>query len=115
MSAVDQQESAGAANLASVPALLREGYAVFDERLRLTACNARCAVLGGYPPRLLRPGTPYAELARVDAERDAAQGDPAAGAKDRVARLAAGKAFLRDERRSDGTVLSVSATPLSGG
>jgi PAS domain-containing protein len=117
MSVVDQGPPVerGTPDLASVPALLREGYAVFDDRLRLVACNDRFTALGGYPPGLTRPGAAYADIARFDAARDPASGDLAAAAAERVARLARREAFARDERRNDGTMLSVSATPLSGG
>ena len=46
-----------------------DGVAIFDNSLRLKYRNRRFVDLGAYPPELMAPGTPIADLVRFDAHR----------------------------------------------
>src|SRR5262245_6374199 len=93
-----------------------EGFAVFDDQLRLVYCNARYPILRGYPPDLCRPGTPLAELFAFSASRgDYGAGDSGQQVARRMAQIARGLPWELDETLGDGRVLAVRYRPLAGG
>jgi PAS domain S-box-containing protein len=107
-------ESVATAATSSALDHLREGFAIFDRQLHLRACNARFATLAGYRPGLCRPGISAADLARDSAARGDLAGNGIEVAVDaHLARLGGREAVSFEQHRADGTVLSVTITPLS--
>ena len=95
---------------------LDAGISVFDANLCLIAANRRLAELFEFPPHLMQPGTPLAELYRFNAQRgEYGDGDLESQVQTRleIARRFEPHHFERD--RPDGTVIEVRGTPLASG
>jgi PAS domain S-box-containing protein len=95
---------------------MSQGISVVDRELRLVAWNRRYAELFGYPPALLRVGTPIAQLVRYNAGRGLA----GAGATDalverRLAHMRAGTPYVAERRFPGDTVVEIRGNPMPGG
>jgi diguanylate cyclase (GGDEF)-like protein len=95
---------------------MAQGLCMFDGEQRLTVWNDRFAQLYGVPARLLKVGTPYAELAAVRIARTL--GKPADDAEVR-AQVAALVALPPDASRvdelPDGRFMLLTRSPMRGG
>ncbi|MFT3811894.1 MAG: PAS-domain containing protein [Acidovorax sp.] len=95
---------------------LPQGVVVIDARLELVSWNARYAELFRFPPELLRPGRPIADLFRHNARRGLLGPGPIEEAIERrLNHLRSGKPHLRESEKDDGTVLEIRGTPLPDG
>jgi signal transduction histidine kinase len=95
---------------------MSQGLSVFDAALTLVSYNRRWAELLGFPERLIRPGTPFADFIRFSAENgDYGPGDVDAIVADRM-RLAADRSVTHFERtRVGGVVLEGRRHPMPDG
>ncbi len=105
-----------AALLQSVCDRLPVGFALFDADLELAAWNSRFAVLGGYPRKLVKAGTPLESFVRFDAER----GAYGAGAIDlltrrRLTALKRGQRTGCEQALPDGRILHIASEPAPPG
>ncbi|MDP6573719.1 MAG: PAS domain S-box protein, partial [Rhodospirillales bacterium] len=95
---------------------LAQGIAIFDSELRLVLANKRLVDMFGYPPELVEPGTPFADLFRFKAERgDCGPGDVEELVGERVERARKLEPHLFELVRADGTAIEVRSEPLPGG
>lgn len=92
---------------------LDQGVTVFDEKLRLIACNRAFLTLLEFPDALGRPGTPFEAFIRFNAQRgEYGPGDPEVQIAER---LAAARSFAAHDTlrlRPNGTLLSIRGFPL---
>lgn len=103
-------------NLLSGIEELEEGFAVFDDRLRLVFCNALYPILRGYPAELCRHGTTLAQLFAYEAARgDYGDGDRAEQVADRIALIAEKLPQEVEQTLGDGRMLAARYRPLAGG
>ena len=90
------------------------GFARFDARDRLVAWNAGIALIGGYPRRLLKAGTPLAEFVRVEVARgEHGDGDPEARLEARLAVLAQRKRSRRELVLAEARVVRITSQPVA--
>jgi adenylate cyclase len=91
------------------------GFAVFDQDLKLVACNRAFRDLRGYPTALCQPGTEIEDLYRFNAERgDYGPGDVDAHVRSRLARARSRRPHELEYEVATGRILSVRYTPLRG-
>lgn len=90
-----------------------EAFVLWDAGNRLVMCNSKYQQLYGLPDELVRPGTPYSEIARngrlpISANGIQARDDGAVGARSVEARVEDGRWLQINERRTkDGGFVSV--------
>jgi two-component system cell cycle sensor histidine kinase PleC len=95
---------------------LPQGISVFDAELTLTIANARLSDLTGVPPELCRPGTPFADFIRWNAEHgEYGAGDVEQMVQDRVERAKLMRPHVMERMRPDGRALEIRGNPLPGG
>ncbi|MDP6773600.1 MAG: PAS-domain containing protein, partial [Rhodospirillales bacterium] len=95
---------------------LAQGMAIFDSELRLKLANKRFVDMFGYPPELVEPGTPFADMFRFKAERgDCGLGDVDELVRERVKQARNLEPHLFERVRADGTAIEVRSEPLPGG
>lgn len=95
---------------------LPQGVVIIDAELRLVAWNTRYVELFRFPPELLQVGTPIEALFRFNAQRGLLGPGPIEDAiARRLEHLRAGKAYLRETEKQDGTVLEIRGNPLPDG
>jgi len=95
---------------------LPQGVSVVDAQLRLLAWNRRYVELFRLPPELMRPGRPVEDVLRYNARRGLlGEGDVEEAIRRRLEHLQAGKPYLFERERPDGTVLEIRGNPLPGG
>ncbi|MCB1908591.1 MAG: PAS-domain containing protein [Rhodocyclaceae bacterium] len=93
--------------------LLAQGVTVFDQELRLVACNRTFLKLLDFPARFSRPGTCFEQFIRYNAERgEYGPGDPEGQVAERVAAARAFKVHETLRRRPNGRLLSIHGFPL---
>ncbi|MCI5042468.1 MAG: PAS-domain containing protein [Donghicola eburneus] len=93
-----------------------QGVTVFDENLRLVACNAVFLKMLDFPQQLSEPGTFFGDFIRHNALRgEYGGGDIEAAVAERVAQAQEFVPHAFDRSRPDGTVLHVAGTPLPAG
>ena len=96
--------------------LMKQGFAVFDEELRLVTCNPKFSQVRGYPQELCEPGTPLEALLRYNAEQgDYGSGDIETGVAERIKRVASFEAHEVERELSDGRRLIVRYDPIPDG
>ena len=96
--------------------LMKQGFAVFDEELRLVTCNPKFSQVRGYPQELCEPGTPLEALFRYNAEQgDYGSGDIETGVAERIKRVASFEAHEVERELSDGRRLIVRYDPIPDG
>jgi class 3 adenylate cyclase/PAS domain-containing protein len=92
------------------------GFAIFDDGLKLVACNQAFRTLRGYPAALCRPGTDLVELYRYNARRgDYGEGDVELHAQSRLVRVRARQPHELEHVTSAGQVLRVRYAPIPRG
>ncbi len=94
---------------------ISHGITLFDENLNLLVCNRHFLKMMDLPEQLGRPGTPFAEFMRCNAERgEYGPGDVETLVEERVqlARQMLPHRFQR--RRPNGRVIEVIGTPIPG-
>ena len=95
---------------------INQGFTVFDGDLRLVASNRWLFELLELPERLSRPGTPFAEFMRFNAERgEYGDGDIETMVAERVRRAGAFRPHYLERRRPSGEVVAIKGEPLPGG
>ena len=95
---------------------LPQGVSVVDAQLRLTAWNRRYVELFRLPSDLIRAGRPIEDILRYNARRGLmGPGDPEEAIRRRLGHLRAGRPYLFERERADGTVLEIRGNPLPGG
>ncbi len=92
---------------------LDQGVTVFDQNLRLVACNHRAKELLGFPDDLLKPGTSLEDMFRFNAQREEyGQGDIEKLVAERVQLAQTFQPHVFERARPDGTVIEVRGNPL---
>jgi PAS domain S-box-containing protein len=94
---------------------MSQGISVVDADLRLVAWNRRYAELFGFPPDMLKVGTPIAEasawalreVAGIEQETDALQR--------RLDHMRAGTSHLSERVFPDGSIIEIRGNPMPGG
>lgn len=95
---------------------ISQGVSVVDRNLCLVAWNQRYSELFEYPPGLLRPGRPVADLVRYNARRGwCGPGLVEDHVQKRLHWLRQGTHHRFERERPDGVVLQMSGQPLPGG
>lgn len=95
---------------------LSQGVAVFNHHLRLVAWNQRYVDLHHFPPGLIREGTHYSEVLRLNALRgEYGAGDPERHVAERVSTALARLPRAFERRLSDGTIVDVSSNRMPDG
>ncbi|MCI4660315.1 MAG: PAS-domain containing protein [Neomegalonema sp.] len=93
-----------------------QGVTVFDDALKLVACNSVFLRMLDFPAHLAEPGTAFAEFIRHNARRgEYGDVDVEAAVQERVLRAGLFEPHAFDRKRPDGTVLHVAGTPLPTG
>ena len=93
-----------------------QGVTVFDDALRLVACNSVFLRMLDFPDHLAEPGTEFAAFIRHNAQRgEYDDADIEAAVQSRVAKAQLFEAHAFDRARPDGTILHVAGTPLPTG
>ena len=84
---------------------ISEAFVLWDAANRLVLCNSKYQQLYGLPDELVRPGTPYAEIARSGRRPIVSDtfpvDDDGAGARSVEARVEDGRWLQINERRTD--------------
>ncbi len=89
------------------------GFAVFDQDLKLVACNRAFRDLRNYPASLCEPGAEIEALYRFNAERgDYGPGDIDAHVNSRLARARSRRPHELEYEVATGQILSIRYTPL---
>lgn len=92
------------------------GISVIDHELRLVAWNNRYLDLFEYPPGLVRPGRPIADLIRFNAARgECGPGTIEEQVRKRVEYMRQGRSHTFERHRQNGTVLQMHGSPMPGG
>ncbi|MFZ1641909.1 MAG: PAS-domain containing protein [Candidatus Contendobacter sp.] len=105
----------GALTLASLDHL-HEAISIVDKDLRLRVWNRRFIELLDFPPELIRPGLPFAELMRYNAQRgEYGPGDPETQVEERVRLAERFESHCFERTRPNGTVLEIRGEPIAGG
>jgi signal transduction histidine kinase/Na+/proline symporter len=94
---------------------LPSGISVIDADLNLVAWNSLYIDLFGYPPGLVRPGVPVAELIRFNLARADLPGPIEPLVAHRLARLRARQVYASERTRKDGRVIKSVGGPMPGG
>lgn len=95
---------------------INQGFTVFDGDLRLVASNRWLFELLQLPEHLARPGTPFADFMRYNAERgEYGDGDVEAQIAERVKRARAFKPHYLERTRPSGEIVAIKGEPLPGG
>jgi signal transduction histidine kinase/Na+/proline symporter len=94
---------------------LPSGISVVDGELNLIAWNARYIDLFAYPPGLVRPGMPIADLIRFNLERSRPPEPIQPQIERRLARLRARQPYVSERTRADGRVIKSVGGPMPGG
>ncbi len=93
--------------------LLDQGLAVFDSGPRLVAWNKAFLALLELPESLVRPGTPFEEFLRFNAERgEYGPGDTSALVAERLAAARAFQPHYTERIRPNGGVLAIRGVPV---
>lgn len=95
---------------------MTQGISVVDAELRLVAWNQRYAQLFGFPPRLLRVGTPISQLLSFNLD-NGLLGDAAGQAEldRRLRHMQARTPYVSERRFPDGAVVEIRGNPMPGG
>lgn len=102
--------------LASTFENIDSGVSVVDAEMNLIAWNSRYLDLFGYPPGMVRVGTPVADLIRHNAQRgDFGPGNTEHHVAKRLAHLRAGQEHSFERRRKDGRVIKTVGGPMPDG
>ena len=92
------------------------GISVVDAEMNLVAWNSRYLELFGYPPGLVRVGTPVADLIRYNAGHgDFGPGDVEFHVRKRLDHMRRGTPHSFERRRKDGRVIKTVGGPMTGG
>lgn len=95
---------------------MSQGISVVDSELRLVAWNSRYAELFGFPPELLRVGTPVADLVRYNLERGLiGDVDVARESSRRLEHMRAGTPYVAERRFPGGTTVEIRGNPMPNG
>ncbi|BAE52420.1 Signal transduction histidine kinase [Paramagnetospirillum magneticum AMB-1] len=95
---------------------IAQGISVYDDDLRLVACNHRFGELLRLPPDMTRPGTALEDYLRFNARRgEYGPGDPEAHVAERMDLARNFQPHRFQRQRADGTALEVIGNPLPGG
>ena len=95
---------------------ISQGISVYDDNLRLVACNRRFAELLRLPAEMTLPGRTLEEYLRFNATRgEYGPGDPEAQVADRLTLARSFKPHRFQRQRADGTTLEVIGNPLPRG
>ncbi|MDJ0947643.1 MAG: PAS-domain containing protein, partial [Alphaproteobacteria bacterium] len=95
---------------------MSQGISVADPDLRLVAFNRRFLELLGFPPEQFRPGDPFENFIRYNAERgEYGPGDPDDQVRERVELAKRFEPHRFERTRQDGTVLEIAGEPVPGG
>lgn len=93
--------------------LLDQGVTVFDENLRMVACNRTFLSLLDFPEALAHPGASFEDFIRYNAERgEYGPGDPEAQVAERVAKARSFQPHITERVRPNGQILSIRGFPL---
>jgi len=94
---------------------LHEGFAIFDQELRLTLCNPSFCLLHGIPQEMCRPGMSLFDLFVFYAKRgDYGPGDAAAQASERIAEISRREPQEVLVDMADGRKILVRYRPIAG-
>ncbi|ARJ67242.1 histidine kinase [Magnetospirillum sp. ME-1] len=108
--------SAKSRTLETILENISQGVSVYDDDLRLVACNRRFAELLRLPPEMTVPGTSLEDYLRLNARRgDYGPGDPEAQVAERMALARSFQPHRFQRQRTDGSALEVIGNPLPGG
>lgn len=92
------------------------GVSVIDRDLNIVAWNSRYLDLFGYPPNMVRVGTPVAELIRYNAERgECGPGEVEAHVEKRLGHMRRRQQHSFERIRPDGRVLKTVGGPMPSG
>jgi len=92
-----------------------QGISIMSSDLRALAVNRRFCELLGFPEAMGKPGTPFADYIRYNAERgDYGPGDVDEQVRARVELAERFEAHRFERERPDGTVLEIRGTPIPG-
>lgn len=95
---------------------IEPGVSVIDRDQRLIAWNSRYVELFGYPPGMVRIGTPVAELIRYNAMRgECGPGEVEGHVFRRLGHMRAGTPHSFERERPDGRVLKTVGGPMPDG
>ncbi|MEE4378846.1 MAG: PAS-domain containing protein [Candidatus Competibacteraceae bacterium] len=95
---------------------LEQGYTIFDRQLRLVAWNQRFLELLGFPPELVRVGTPFGALISYNVGRgEYGPGDAQVQLAERLKLAEFFKPHRFERTRPDGTVLEICGNPIAEG
>ncbi|EME71592.1 Signal transduction histidine kinase [Paramagnetospirillum caucaseum] len=95
---------------------ISQGISVYDDDLRMVACNRRFAELLRLPADMARPGTRLEDYLRFNALRgDYGPGDPERQVAERIDLARHFKPHRFQRQRADGTALEIIGNPLPGG
>ncbi|MDP1836887.1 MAG: PAS domain S-box protein [Reyranella sp.] len=104
-----------AGNVESILANIEQGVVLLDRDFTIVAYNHRLAEWLEIPDRDLH-GLPYEQFLRDLAERgEYVNEDKEAAVTDRMGRLPARERFVRERRRKDGRIMSITFNPLPAG
>ena len=93
--------------------LLDQGIAVFDADLRLVAWNRSFLELLGFPEELARPGAPFEDFVRFNAERgEYGPGEAAAKVAERMIAARRFQPYVHERSRPDGRLLLLRGEPV---
>ena len=102
--------------LSTVLNSISQGLVAYDRDLRLIAWNEQLAEVRGYPPELLREGTPFENFMRHDLEQgEFAVSDPDATLDELLAQAGRFETHHFERQRPDGHFLEVRGGPIPGG
>jgi Na+/proline symporter/CheY-like chemotaxis protein len=95
---------------------MSQGISVVDREFRLVAWNRRYAELFDYPPTLLRPGVPVADLIAHNLRRRGLSG-PAVEAEvgKRLAHMRGGTPYVSERPFPNGAMIEIRGNPMPGG
>ena len=102
--------------LSTVLNAISQGLVAFDRDLKLIAWNDHLAEVRGYPPELLREGTPFEAFMRYDLEQgEFAVSDPEVSLSKLMAQAGRFESHHFERERPDGRFLEVRGGPIPGG
>ena len=110
-----KEASEQAANLKSILENIEQGVVLLDSAFTIVACNRRLAEWLEITDQDLR-GLPYEQFVRDLAERgEYAYEDKEAAIAGRMSRIPTRERFVKERRRKDGRIMSITFNPLPAG
>ncbi|WP_169569385.1 PAS-domain containing protein [Sneathiella limimaris] len=94
---------------------MKQGITLFSEDMHLVFCNEYFKELLDFPEELCKPGTPVADMARLQAERGMyGPGDVEELVKEKLAFMNREFAHKYERKQGEGRILEIEGTPIPG-